>query len=320
MDEILSVAGLRKSYGAVEAVRGIDFSVRGGEIVALLGPNGAGKTSALECIEGLRRPDAGSIRVLGLDPARSARALARQVGVQLQSQSLPPAMTVRESLGFFARYRGVEPDADAALELGLGEKLDSQISTLSTGQQRRLALALAIQHRPRLVVLDEPTAGLDVETRDRLHALMQDLRSRGTSILLASHDMAEVEKLADRALVLVRGSIAASGSPRELTSGGEGLTRITVSTRDGTVVRERPALSAGAVPAEGVSRETRPARTAVEPVLDGEYAVYLGRDPGTLVRELLRFIEDRGDAIVDLRVERPSLEERFLEIVGRNTK
>lgn len=293
----VSVAGFKKTYGQVQAVRGIEFEVRRGEILALLGPNGAGKTSTLECIEGLRRPDAGMISVFGMDPARETVQLARRIGVQLQSQGLPSSMTAREALEFFARYRGMMPDFSAASGLGLEAKMDAQISGLSIGQQRKLALALAIQHSPELVILDEPTAGLDVETRDRLHGIMAGLRKSGTTILLATHDMAEAEKLADRVIVIVEGRLAAVGTPRELTAGGSKLTKVAISTRDSTVLREKPTFGEVAFSFEG------------------EYALCFSSEPGKLVRELLAWIEGQGDEIVDLRVERPSLEERFLEIV-----
>lgn len=326
---VVSVTGFRKCYGSFTAVDGVDFQLHRGEILALLGPNGAGKTSTLECLEGLRRPDGGTIKVLGLDPERDAGKLASRVGVQLQSQGLPQSMTVRETLEFFSRYRGREPSETAALGLGLGEKMDASVSELSTGQQRRLALALAVQHDPELVILDEPTAGLDVETRDSLHALMAGLREKGTSILLATHDMAEAEKLADRVVVIVRGKIAAAGTPREITAGGAGITRISVSTRDSILAREKtvfrieaadsggsggdrdrggPGGSAGSGGIEGVTLAT--------PAIEGVYAVYLCRNPAKLLGLILSRIAEAGDEIVDLRVERPSLEERFLEIVG----
>lgn len=297
---IVEVKEISKSYGPIKAVDRLSFGIGRGEILALLGPNGAGKTSTLESIEGVRRPDSGQIRVLGLDPAREARRLARRVGVQLQSQGLPPAMSAREALALFARWRGIEPNYAPALRLGLGPKLASTVADLSTGQQRRLALALAVQHNPELLILDEPTAGLDVETRDELHALMAELKAGGTTILLATHDMAEAEKLADRALVLVGGLLAAEGSPRELTAGGRGRTRILLSTEAGSLVSE-PQDFRGAerlAPEEG-------------------YAIYRAERPASVLREILSWLEARGDEVVDLRVERPSLEERFLEIVQR---
>lgn len=308
MDKVIAVRGFTKRYGSAIAVDRLDFSLGKGEIYALLGPNGAGKTSTLECIEGLRRADSGSIEVFGLDPVKDARRLSRRVGVQLQVQGLPGAMTVKETLGFFANYRGLKArdrtsaSMAAAERLGLGPKLGAQVATLSTGQQRRLALALAIQHDPELVILDEPTAGLDVETRDELHAMMAELRDGGKTILLATHDMAEAEKLADRALVIVAGRRAAEGSPRELTSQGEGRTRISVSTTHNFFLLGAPVLpEAERLPCEGA------------------YAMYRSSDPATTLSALLASLAVSGDELLDLRVERPSLEERFLEIVRRKS-
>jgi ABC-2 type transport system ATP-binding protein len=302
-DSVVSVRGFSKRYGSAIAVDRLNFGLRAGEIFALLGPNGAGKTSSLECIEGLRRADGGSITVLGLDPVRDSRTLMHRVGVQLQAQGLPGAMTVHDALGFFARYRGIAPSYAAAERLGLGEKLASQVSSLSTGQQRRLALALAIQHEPELVILDEPTAGLDVETREELHAIMAELRAKGATVLLATHDMAEAEKLADRALVLVAGRVAAEGSPRELTAQGEGRTRITATTARGELIRLAPDF---------------PEADRLEP--EEGYAMYRSTKPSATLSALLAWLDAAGDEVLDLRVERPSLEERFLEIVKRRTE
>lgn len=307
-DSVVTVCGFSKRYGSAIAVDRLDFSLRRGEIFALLGPNGAGKTSTLECIEGLRRADEGRIEVLGLDPIRDAKRLVRHVGVQLQAQGLPAAMSVKETLLFFARYRelgaaerGSESMSLAAAErLGLGPKLGAQVASLSTGQQRRLALALAVQHGPELVILDEPTAGLDVETRDELHGMMAELRSAGTSILLATHDMSEAEKLADRALVIVGGRPAAEGSPRELTAQGESRTRIIASTARNALITALPDF---------------PEAERLEP--SEGYAVYRSAKPADTLAALFAWLAASGDEIVDLRVERPSLEERFLEIVRR---
>jgi ABC-2 type transport system ATP-binding protein len=299
---IVEVRNFTKSYGRKTAVDNVSFGVERGEILALLGPNGAGKTSSLECIEGVRRPDGGRVRVFGLDPERETRKLSRLMGVQLQAQGLPASMTAREALAFFARYRGSEPNYGPAERLGLSEKLGSPVSDLSTGQQRKLALAIAVSHGPELLVLDEPTAGLDVETRDELHALLAELKKTGSTILLATHDMAEAEKLADRALVMVEGRIAAQGSPRELTAGGSGRTRIVVATESSSLLKSRPEVAE----AERMPDEE-------------DYAVFLSARPGKTLKHLLARLEAAGDEIVDLRVERPTLEERFLEIVkGRN--
>ena len=192
------VEAFRKRYGEVDAVAGIDFTVAEGEIFGLLGPNGAGKTTTLECLEGLRYPTEGTLRVRGIDPSREQGRLRDAIGVQLQTSSLPETMRVEEAMRFFCAYHGVAPRMDLLERLGLHAKSGAEYGTLSTGQQRRLALALALAHDPPVVFLDEPTAGLDVATRAELHALIGELRERGVALILATHDMAEAEKLADR--------------------------------------------------------------------------------------------------------------------------
>jgi len=296
---VVNVDRLVKRYGASIAVDDLSFSVERGTIFAILGPNGAGKTTTLECLEGVRRADEGRIEVLGLDPMKESRRLMQDVGIQLQSQALPPAMTVRESLGFFARYRGHAPNLELADRLGLSGLLDKQYGQLSTGQQRRLSLALCVQHGPKLIVLDEPTAGLDVQTRDELHRLIAEIRGQGVTVLLASHDMAEVEKLADHVAVLVAGRLAVLGTPREITAAGNSATRLTVSTEKGLAVEMQPVF---------------PDASWIEG--NGGYARYVTHHPAATVKALLSWIEERDDQIIDLRVERPTLEERFLEIVG----
>jgi len=298
MDEtVLAVQDLRKSYGGAVAVDGIELQVRRGEIFGLLGPNGAGKTTTLECVEGIRRPDGGRVSVLGVDPTREARKLYGLIGVQLQTSGLPAAMRVDEAMAFFCAYHKVAPDFDLLKRLGLGDKLHSQYSALSTGQQRRLALALAVAHRPPLVLLDEPTAGLDVESRTRLHEVMRELKDAGTTIILATHDMAEAEKMADRVSILLRGKIAATGTPRELTATGAGLTRISVRTEQDVLFKQDKDFPA-----------------VTQHSVKEEYATYYSTDPGPTVTAILEHLAARNDKLIDLRVERPSLEERFLEI------
>ncbi len=296
-DEVIGVRDFRKVYGQTVAVAGISFSVGRGEIFGLLGPNGAGKTSTLECLEGIRRADGGRLDVMGIDPARGARRLPRLIGVQLQSSGLPGTITVDEAMRFFCAYHRVAPRYDLLDRLGLAEKRASQFLQLSTGQQRRLALALAIAHRPAVVILDEPTAGLDVGSRSELHALMAELKREGTSILLATHDMAEAEKMADRVAILLHGKIAAQGTPRELTATGSGYTKVSVHS-------EADVLFQNGHPFPGVSRHA----------VQDEYAIYFSTDPGPTVAAILDYLRARQDKLVDLRVERPSLEERFLEI------
>jgi ABC-2 type transport system ATP-binding protein len=297
MEAIVRVEHFRKTYGSFVAVDDISFEVQKGEIFGLLGPNGAGKTSTLETLEGIRRSDGGSLQVLGIDPVREPGRLKDAIGVQLQTSGLPGNMKVGEAMRFFCAYHRVTPRMDLIERMGLGEKMNTQYQQLSTGQQRRLALALAVAHRPSLVILDEPTAGLDVNSRSELHEMMSELRKSGTAILLATHDMAEAEKLADRVAVLLSGRVVASGSPRELTAAGSGFTRISIRT-EGSIFERKPAK----FPA--VSQQ----------LLKDEYAIFYSSDPGTSVPALLKYIERQKDTLIDLRVERPSLEERFLEI------
>ena len=297
-DSAVQVRDFRKRYGDFVAVDGITFDVRPGEIFGLLGPNGAGKTTTLECLEGIRTPDGGTLEVLGVDPSRDGRRLRNLVGVQLQASGLPGDMLVGEAMQFFCGYHRVPRRDDLLDRLGLGEKKRAAYRLLSTGQQRRLALALAVAHNPKVVILDEPTAGLDVASRAELHALVAELRRQGTSILLATHDMAEAEKLADRVAILLRGKIVALGTPRELTAAGAGLTKVSIHTES------EQDLTRLRLP--GIAQMTH---------ADG-YSVYFTADPAATVVALLQAVEAAGDKLVDLRVERPSLEERFLQITA----
>jgi ABC-2 type transport system ATP-binding protein len=298
-DSVIEVRDFRKVYGEFVAVDDVSFDVQRGEIFGLLGPNGAGKTSTLESLEGLRAPDGGSLQVMGVDPAREARKLHNLIGVQLQTSGLPNSMRVDEAMRFFCAYHGVAPDYELLERLGLAEKRRAQYHELSTGLQRRLALALAVAHNPPVVFLDEPTAGLDVRSRTELHDLMHELQAAGTTIILATHDMAEAEKMADRVAILLRGRIVATGTPRELTATGAGLTKISVHTETSSL--PDPDITFPAV---------------TQRMSEDEYAIYYSTDPGPTVSAIIAHIEGQGDTLIDLRVERPSLEERFLEITS----
>jgi ABC-2 type transport system ATP-binding protein len=293
----IEVRDFRKIYDDVVAVDGITFDVRRGEIFGLLGPNGAGKTSTLESLEGLRTPDGGSLRVMGVDPSRQARKLSSLIGVQLQASGLPDSMTVEEAMEFFCAYRGVAPRRDLMDRLGLTEKKGAQYQELSGGQQRRLALALAVIHDPPVLFLDEPTAGLDVASRAGLHDLMHDLRTGGTTVILATHDMAEAEQMTDRVAILLRGKLAAIGTPLELTATGAGLTKVSVHSQGSS-------LSDAALTFPAVRQRT----------VRDEYTIFFSTDVGPTVSAIIAHVEDQGDSLIDLRVERPSLEDRFLEI------
>ena len=294
---VITVSNLTKSYGKFLAVDNIRFEVQPGEIFGLLGPNGAGKTTTLECLEGLRMPDSGKVRIMGIDPIRNVRRLHKTIGVQLQTSGLPASMTVGEAMRFFCAYHGVAPKYHLLNRLGLKEKTGVQYHALSTGLQRRLALALALAHQPPIIIMDEPTAGLDVPSRVELHELMNELRGRGITILLATHDMAEAEKMADRVAILLRGKIVATGTPRDLTASGSTLTKVTVSTTKNSLLVPELTLP-------GAQRQA----------VQDEYLVCFSVDVGLTLKAILAHIYEHGDAIIDLRVERPSLEERFLEI------
>ena len=296
-EDAVLVKDFRKNYSDFVAVDGITFEVHRGEIFGLLGPNGAGKTTTLESLEGLRHPSSGSLIVLGVDPVKQPKRLRGLIGVQLQSCGLPASMTPREAMEFFCAYHRVAPRVDLLDRLGLMEKKNTQFSALSTGQQRRLSLALAIAHDPPVVLLDEPTAGLDVGSRVELHEVMRELQANGTTIILATHDMAEAEKMADRVAILLKGKIAATGSPAQLTASGNGLVKVSVSSEKASLAQVGnyfPAVS--------------------QQIVKNEYVVYYSRDAGATVPAILDCLKANDDHLVDLRVERPSLEDRFIEI------
>jgi ABC-2 type transport system ATP-binding protein len=300
-DLVIQVQDFRKVYGDFTAVDGISFEVHQGEIFGLLGPNGAGKTTTLESLEGLRQPDQGSLHILGIDPARQPKRLRDLIGVQLQSSALPGNMTVGEAMQFFCAYHRVKSREDLLERFGLGEKKKTQFRMLSTGQQRRLALALAIAHHPLLILLDEPTAGLDVPARVELHELMRQLQFDGTTIVLATHDMAEAEKMSSRVAILLKGKIAVIGTPTQLTAEGGGLVKISVASQTSCLAQNGHGFP-------GV-RQHR---------FEEGYALYFSDDAGPTVSSILDYLKTHQDHLVDLRVERPSLEERFLEITQTN--
>jgi ABC-2 type transport system ATP-binding protein len=300
-DVAVDVRELHKRYGETVAVDGLSFSVPQGTIYGLLGPNGAGKTTSLECIEGLRAPDGGSISVMGVDPTAHPERLWDRIGVQLQESGLPGTMTPREAVAFFCRYHKRRPRYEMLERFGLGEEMDKQYANLSTGRRRRLALALAVVHEPALLFLDEPTAGLDVESRLELHGLMRELREEGISIVLSTHDMAEAEKLCDGIGILLKGRLAIEGTPSRITAAGDRRTKIRVASTRSSISRDAPAI-AGAT------------------VTDSEdgYAAFWSDTPADSVAAILAFLKEQDDELVDLRVERPTLEERFMEITAGN--
>jgi ABC-2 type transport system ATP-binding protein len=296
-DSVISVKDFTKFYGDFVAVDGVSFVVHRGEIFGLLGPNGAGKTTTLESLEGIRTPDGGTLRVAGVDPTRESHKLGGKIGVQLQTSGLPDSITVDEAMKFFCAYHGVDPNFNLLDRLGLAEKRGAQYHQLSTGQKRRLALALALAHNPSVIFLDEPTAGLDVASRVDLHNIMREQQESGTTIILATHYMAEAEEMSDRVAILLDGSIKTIGSPMDITATGAGLTKVSVRTESSSL--SDPDITLPAVSQQG-SKD--------------EYSVFFSTDIGPTVSAIINHIEAQRDSLIDLRVERPSLEDRFLEI------
>jgi len=272
------VRGLRKSYGNLEAVRGVDFEIEQGEVFGLLGPNGAGKTTTVEILEGYRRRDAGDVSVLGHDPQSPGPDFRERIGVVLQQSSMWPNITVRETHRIFAGYYEHPRDVDEVIELvGLGEKRDARVKTLSGGQKRRLDLGLALVGDPDLVFLDEPTTGFDPAARRAAWEMIRSLRTLGKTVLLTTHYLDEAEQLADRVAVLRDGTIVKIGTPRELT------------TADLEV-------------------EIRFRR-------DGEEVLLRTSEPTRVLHELTAEALSRGEELERLEVRRPSLEEVYLALI-----
>jgi len=274
----ISVRGLRKRYGALEAVRGVDFEIEEGEVFGLLGPNGAGKTTTVEILEGYRKRDGGEVRVLGHDPERTGSDFRERIGVVLQSSDLWPNLTVRETHAVFAGYYAKPRDVDEVIALvGLTEKAKARVKTLSGGQKRRLDLGVALVGDPELVFLDEPTTGFDPAARRAAWEMIRSLRSLGKTVLLTTHYLDEAEQLADRVAVLRDGVIVRIGTPRELT------------TADLAVeIRYR----AG-----------------------GEDVVVRTTEPTRVLNELTGDALARGEELDSLEVRRPTLEQVYLDLV-----
>ena len=221
MDPVIEVTGLRKTYGATVAVDEVSLTVGRGEIVGILGPNGAGKTTTVECIAGLREPDGGTLRVLGLDPRREGRALRERLGLQLQESQMPAWITVREALELYASFYSAPASPDELMaDFGLTDRRDTQFRRLSGGQKQRLSVALALVGHPEVAILDELTTGLDPRARRDTWGVIERIRDRGVTILLVTHFMEEAERLADRVLLIDHGRVVAEGAPADLAEIG----------------------------------------------------------------------------------------------------
>ncbi len=294
---------LVKTYGGRRAVDGVSFAVARGETFALLGPNGAGKTTTMEILEGYRAADAGTVRVLGLDPQRDGAQLRPRLGVMLQEGGLYRAITPREALRLFASYYAAPADPDALLALvGLADATRVRYRRLSGGQKQRLALALALVGRPELLFLDEPTAGMDPQARVATWELIRQLKASGVTVLLTTHYLEEAERLADRVAIIDHGRLVALGSPTALTRG------------DATRVQFRavPGLDLGAL--RGL-----PSATDVAEPQPGVYALETCAAADLLV-ELTTWLRERGVLPTEVRVGEASLEDVFLRLTGRELR
>jgi ABC-2 type transport system ATP-binding protein len=279
----ISVRGLRKTYGGLDAVRGVDFDIAQGEVFGLLGPNGAGKTTTVEILEGYRTRDAGEVTVLGHDPQRPGHEFRERIGVVLQQSNLWPTLTVRETHKVFAGYYERSRDVDEVIELvGLVEKRDARVKTLSGGQKRRLDLGVALVGDPDLVFLDEPTTGFDPAARRAAWELIRSLRALGKTVLLTTHYLDEAEQLADRVAVMREGRIVRIGTPRELTTAD---LEVEIRYRRG-----------------------------------GEEILIRTGEPTRVLNELTAEALARGEELERLEVRRPTLEEVYLSLVEEDVE
>lgn len=303
-NSILQVENLFKSYGHVEAVRGVNFSVEEGEVFGLLGPNGAGKTSTVEILEGLRDLDSGRVSVCGLDPQRDSQALKHEIGAALQSTSLPDKLRVMEALrlfaGFYKRRRNPE---ELLKRFGLEEKRNTFYSQLSGGQKQRLALAMALVNDPRVLFFDEPTAGLDPQVRREIYDIIEELKREKKTILITTHYIEEAERLCDRVAIVDHGKVVALGTPRELKSRAGGATRIEVRL-------SKPESDEKLKTLDGVADARQ---------VDGTYVIHSNRPPKTIV-DLVKHLESDGNELVSLEIASPSLEDVFIEMTGRRLR
>ena len=291
----IEVRNLTKSYGATEAVKGIDLRVESGEIFALLGPNGAGKTTTVEILEGHRGRTGGEVRVLGHDPARAERALKERIGIVLQETGVEPYLTVAEVVDLFRGYYPNPRPVDQIVELvGLGDRRDTRVSKLSGGQQRRLDVAIGLAGNPDLLFLDEPTTGFDPSARRQAWTIVKDLAAEGKTIFLTTHYMDEAQFLADRVAIIVGGRIIAEGPPSTLATHDLAATVVSFALPDG---RSLPETFAGASVA-------------------GELVELRTTEPMRTLNELTGWALVEGIELQGLTVSRPSLEDVYLDLTS----
>ncbi|HEV3086023.1 MAG TPA: ABC transporter ATP-binding protein [Candidatus Elarobacter sp.] len=300
MSDAIVVERLVKRYGEVEAVAGISFAVPRGTVFGLLGRNGAGKTTTLECCIGLGKPTAGTIRVLSLDPTKT-RELAQlrpRIGVQLQATSLPEKANVQEVLELYAAYYGIAPrPAEMAARVGLDGKLDRQVAQMSGGEQQRLALALALQHDPDVLFLDEPTAGMDAFGRRILWGEVENLRDAGKTIVLTTHYIEEAERLADRVCIVQRGAIVAEDTPQQLVAEHGGDATVSI-------------VADGFEPDAALRELGRWTKTGAE------WKLATRGEPGLALAAIVTHANAQSAVIGSLDMHRPTLEDAFIAITG----
>lgn len=300
---VIQTEKLCKQYADTTALKSIDLEITDGGVVGLLGPNGAGKTTLVEICEGLREPTAGHVSVLGLDPAKDPQALKERLGVQLQSTSIAPDLTPVETLNLYKSfYKKSLPVGEVLERVGLAEKAKSKTGTLSGGQKQRLALGMALINDPELIILDEPTTGLDPMARRGVHDIVREIRKRGRSVILTTHYIEEAELLCDRVIMIRAGEIVADGTPFELIGRAAGASTIWIAV-DG-VFDPAPLLKTGA---KAHGREATHYR-------------FTTTNPTAAILALGEILKAQNLALTDLRMKRPTLEDVYLELVGEITK
>jgi len=295
------VRGLRKSYGQLEAVKGIDLELSGGEIFAFLGPNGAGKTTTVEILEGYRERTGGDVTVLGVDPAEAGHEWRQRIGIVLQESRMHPELTVRESMELFAGYYHSPRGVDETVELvGLTDKAHDRVARLSGGQQRRLDVGLALIGDPELLFLDEPTTGFDPSARRRAWEVIASLRELGKTIFLTTHYMEEAQELADRVAIISGGRIVAEGPPEELTHRDQRTATIRFRLPEGVTAGELPS---------GLAPDSDGA------VANGEVRIK-AEDPVRALHDLTAWALERSLPLTELEVRQPNLEDVYLELTA----
>src|SRR5579863_5722489 len=301
----ISVQGLKKSYGEVEAVKGIDFEIQSGEVFGLLGPNGAGKTTTVEILEGLRPRTGGQVAVLGFDPDKQRQQLKDRIGVCLQATNLPEKIRVREALQLFSSFYTRNVDAGQLLRrLQLEDKKEAFYGTLSGGQKQRLALALALVNDPQLIFLDEPTTGLDPQVRVEIHSLLEELKREHRTILMTTHYIEEAERLCDRVAIIDEGRIIALDTPSRLQQQSRNASSIVVTCAQ-PLPSNRPAWAEA---------------TQTEIDSSGRTLTVHSRRPAATLVDLVKWIDQQGLELTDVHLKQPTLEDVFIELTGKSLR